>query len=65
MTQNKRFFSEREVEAVIGIRATTLRRWRIYGKGPPYRKLCGSIKYNAEDLERWLEGCPRGPSQQA
>jgi predicted DNA-binding transcriptional regulator AlpA len=57
-----RFLSEQEVEREYGFaKATTLRRWRLYGnKGPRWRKLQGAIRYDRADIEAWIAACPAG-----
>ena len=59
-TTSNRFLNEYQVEQEIGIQATTLRRWRLYGRGPRFRKLCGAVRYERSDLEAWIASCRAG-----
>lgn len=56
----KRFYSEAEFEEYSGIKRKTLQYWRVVGKGPRFRKLCGSVKYDIEDIEDWVSKSPAG-----
>jgi predicted DNA-binding transcriptional regulator AlpA len=60
MVATKRFINEREFEATYGIKAATLRRWRLVGKGPIFRKLGGAVRYEVSAIEAWIAGCPKG-----
>lgn len=31
----------------------TIRRWRVYGKGPMFHKMGGSVRYYVEDVEEY------------
>lgn len=39
----------------IGISVHLLNKWRSQGKGPPYYKLGGIVKYKRKDLDEWVE----------
>jgi hypothetical protein len=56
----KRFLTEVDVELRYGISRKTLRNWRIFGKGPVYRKFGTSVRYEVRALEEWIESTPRG-----
>ena len=43
----------------LGLKPATLETWRWSGKGPPFLKLGGRVRYRQQDLNRWLEGCVR------
>ena len=64
MEMTKRYLNEKEFEAQYGIRRTTLRRWRVFGKGPRFRKLHGAVRYDVRDIESWIESCPTGGNGQ-
>jgi predicted DNA-binding transcriptional regulator AlpA len=59
--------SEREIEDQYGIKARTLQGWRTRKKGPPYRKVSGTlVRYNRSEFEAWLYSSPQfltSPSQ--
>ena len=56
----RRFVSERELAIYAGVPARTLQGWRLRGQGPPYRKLCGSIRYGLAEFENWVQAQPGG-----
>ncbi|MDZ4842918.1 MAG: helix-turn-helix domain-containing protein [Hyphomicrobium aestuarii] len=41
-------------ERLGGATEKTLANWRCYGKGPPFYKIGGRIRYAAADLDAWL-----------
>jgi excisionase family DNA binding protein len=51
----------------LGVSVRTLEDWRARGKGPPYFKVGGGVRYSVRELETWLEACrvvperPYGP----
>jgi predicted DNA-binding transcriptional regulator AlpA len=56
----KRYLSDREVAERYGLNVRTLQNWRIFGKGPKFRKFGRSTKYDVRDIEAWLETLPCG-----
>lgn len=44
----------------LGVSVATMRRWRLFGAGPRYRKIGGSVRYDINDLENFLNSCPSG-----
>lgn len=56
----KRFLNEKEVAALLGIGVKTVQRWRSSATGPKYRKLCGSMRYEVDDVEAWVQRSPFG-----
>jgi len=55
-----RFFCDRELEQLTGIKVKTFRNWRLLGKGPRFRKLGRTAKYDIKDVEDWIHSCPVG-----
>jgi len=49
----------------FGISVGTVRRWKLFGKGPRYRKIGGSVRYALNDLHEWLNACPSGGQKEA
>jgi predicted DNA-binding transcriptional regulator AlpA len=37
-----------------GLKRRTLQKWRGEGKGPPFVKLEGLVRYRRRDLDRWI-----------
>ena len=45
-----------EAAAYLRVAAKTLTKWRGQGKGPPYRKVAGSlIRYVQSELDDWMQ----------
>jgi predicted site-specific integrase-resolvase len=42
----------------LGLAVATLARWRVYGGGPPFKKIGGRVVYPADELETWLSAQP-------
>lgn len=53
-------YTEAQVEALTGLRARTLQRWRWEGHGPRFVKCGRCIRYPAEDLRQWINSQPGG-----
>lgn len=49
-----KLMKENEAAEAFGLKARTLRDWRRRGKGPKWLKLEGSVRYNPEDIQRWI-----------
>ena len=45
---------EREVAEYLRLAVPTLRRWRWAGKGLPFHRIGGRIRYSRADLERFV-----------
>ena len=43
-----------EVAGILKVSPRTLRNWRASGKGPPYLKLEGSVRYRRGDVRAWI-----------
>lgn len=39
----------------LGISNQTLKRWRVWGRGPRYQKISNEIRYYLADCDAWLE----------
>ena len=51
--------NESDTAALLGLRASTLRRWRWAGSGPEWIKLGGAVRYAPEALARFIASCRR------
>mgnify|MGYP000135558618 CR=1 FL=1 len=49
------FLLPEEAAAYLRLSASTMKRLRIDGGGPPYRKHMGHVVYHIDDLEKWSE----------
>jgi len=52
--------NEHEVAEMLDVSVATVRRWRLFKKGPRYLKLGALCKYRIEDVSAWLESRPSG-----
>lgn len=50
--------NEHQVANYLNISVATVRRWRLFRKGPKYLKIGAAVRYRRKDLERWLDSCP-------
>lgn len=46
--------TEKELSQETGISCNTFRYWRANGQGPPFMKLGKSVRYRADEVERWM-----------
>lgn len=44
----------REVAARTGLSVSTLRKWRLNGRGPAFYKVGSAVRYNPAVLDAWL-----------
>jgi hypothetical protein len=56
----KKYVSERELSEYSGIAVRTLQGWRMRNQGPPWRKFCGTVRYDLVAFESWASGQPGG-----
>ncbi len=56
----QRFYSERDLADVLGVSVKTLQGWRFRGKGPAWRRLCGSVRYSVDEFDKWVAAQPGG-----
>lgn len=52
--------NEHDVARITGMSVATVRRWRLFRQGPPYRKLNSAVRYSATELIAWIESQPKG-----
>jgi len=49
------FFNTQQAADFLGISTRTLEAWRLYGRGPVYRKIGRLVRYASSDLDVWLQ----------
>lgn len=66
MGENK-LLSDLQVQAEYGIPRATLRKWRLFGGGPRWRKISGKVgrpggcvRYRRADVELFIDQAPGG-----
>jgi predicted DNA-binding transcriptional regulator AlpA len=60
ITTQTEYLTESGVASLSGLSIATLRKWRLLGKGPRFRKLGRAVRYSTTDLGEWLETRPTG-----
>ena len=56
---------EKATADLIGLKPTTLAKWRIRGEGPPFHLVGRSVRYDRADIEAWLASRKRNSTSQA
>jgi hypothetical protein len=62
--EQRGFRCETDAADQLGSKPSTLRAWRVKGKGPRYYKIVGKIFYRNSDLEAWIEAQARGSTSE-
>ena len=58
---HREWLSEKDLETLTGMSRKTFQKYRLFGKGPAFRRLNGkTVRYHKSDVEAWLDSCPRG-----
>lgn len=52
---NKLALTPEETARALGISSRTLQRWRKQGTGPAFIKIGNTIRYQAKEIETWLQ----------
>jgi len=50
-----------EVAKRLRVKAQTLRKWRVEGRGPIFHKFGGRVCYHTEDIRQWEAANRRTP----
>lgn len=53
--------SRKEAAAYLGKHVTTIRDWKIQGRGPAYYKIGRHVMYSREDLDEYIASCREDP----
>ena len=56
--------NETEVAKSLNLSLATVRRWRVIGQGPQYKKIGSSVRYDPNCVSAWLESRHIGGGQQ-
>ena len=57
---HRTFGDEHLVASITGMSVKTLRKWRLLGRGPSWKKFGGSVRYDLAELDNWIRRCPAG-----
>ncbi|MEW6427489.1 MAG: helix-turn-helix domain-containing protein [Thermodesulfobacteriota bacterium] len=52
---------EKAVARRLGVSIKTVQGWRFHGVGPRYYKVRRSVRYDALDVQRYLDSCAVAP----
>jgi hypothetical protein len=52
--------NETEVSKFLGVSLACVRRWRLFGLGPKYRKVGHLVRYSPEAVYEWFNKQPTG-----
>ncbi|MBI5086456.1 MAG: helix-turn-helix domain-containing protein [Acidobacteria bacterium] len=50
--------NEHQVAEYLNMSVASVRRWRLFRKGPMFVKIGSAVRYKYGDLETWLNSCP-------
>ena len=60
----RRFINEFELAEILSVSPKSLRRWRLEGRGPVFRKFgsgrSAAVRYSLDDVETWIQEQPAG-----
>ena len=65
MTPGTRLLNESEVAEALGLKVTTLRRWRWAGKPPRFLKIGSAVRYDPAELAAFIEAARRTSTSDA
>lgn len=51
----RKLVSEKELEIITGRSARTWQKDRLFGRGPKFYRLNGSVKYKLSEVWEWIE----------
>jgi predicted DNA-binding transcriptional regulator AlpA len=57
--------NEQDVARITGMSVASVRRWRLFRRGPKYLKIGAAVRYRPEEISAWLESRPSGGGQSA
>ena len=50
--------NEHQVAEFLNMSVASVRRWRLFSKGPKFVKIGRAVRYKRGDVEMWLNSCP-------
>jgi len=54
MSATRVLLNTTDAAAYVGASESSLNKWRIYGTGPRFLKIGSRVKYDLDELNRWL-----------
>ncbi|MGD1096790.1 MAG: DNA-binding protein [Bryobacteraceae bacterium] len=61
--QRRRYASDIEIANTYGVSVLTLRKWRLFGRGPTFYKLGRAVRYDIDEVEQFVRATARGIGQ--
>ncbi len=58
--QRTQLLDERAVAGLLTVSIGTLRRWRLFQRGPRFVRLGRLVRYRTDDVKIWLDSQPSG-----
>lgn len=58
-SNNRQMLRTPQAAQYLGISASSLNKYRVFGGGPIFCKVGRSVVYDATDLDAWLASCRR------
>ena len=49
-----KLLSEKDLAEILQVSIVTLRRWRMFGRGPVFIRCGRAIRYETESVSQWL-----------
>ena len=60
MEKMDKLMNETAVAEFLGVSLACVRRWRLFGDGPAYRKVGPLVRYRPEAVNEWFDSQPSG-----
>jgi predicted DNA-binding transcriptional regulator AlpA len=64
MEQTSQLLTEAQAAELLQMKAQTLNKWRMRGRGPRYLKLSKKIRYDRADVAAWIAKNAVDPEKQ-
>jgi predicted DNA-binding transcriptional regulator AlpA len=53
--------NEHDLAKLTGLSVSSVRRWRLFKRGPKYLKISSSVRYRVQDVKAWLDSLDSQP----
>lgn len=64
MPNAKILLTEHQASKLMGFKVSTLRKRRCKGKAPRFLKIGSNVRYDANDIQQYLDSCVRESTSQ-
>lgn len=54
--EKSELLTPQEVADKLKVSVQCLNQWRSARKGPPFKKVCGKVRYKSDELQKWIDG---------